>query len=80
MTVTSSSPLPSDQQREGVGKVIKQERNEDPDSTVRDEEKMEADYPSVITVGTVSVSLLDHRLWEEFNSLGTEMIITKAGR
>ena len=44
MTVTSSSPLPSDQQREGVEKVIKQERNEDPDSTVRDEEKMEADF------------------------------------
>ena len=80
MTVTSSSHLPLDQQREGVEKVIKQERNEDPDSTVRDEEKMEADYPSVITVGTVSVSLLDHRLWEEFNSLATEMIITKAGR
>ena len=34
----------------------------------------------VITVGRVMVILLERELWTQFSKLGTEMIITKAGR
>ena len=34
----------------------------------------------VIAAGRVKVALLERELWTEFSKLGTEMIITKAGR
>ena len=34
----------------------------------------------VIAVGRVKVTLLERELWIQFSKLGTEMIITKAGR
>ena len=36
--------------------------------------------PASLRVGGVVVQLLDSQLWRSFHSLGTEMIITKAGR
>ena len=33
-----------------------------------------------ITFGVVKVTLLERELWSQFSKLGTEMIITKAGR
>ena len=40
----------------------------------------EAECPETIREGGVSVTLLDNKLWTDFHKLGTEMIITKAGR
>ena len=54
-----------------------------PDSTVKDEpiaKENEAECPETIREGGVSVTLLDNKLWTDFHKLGTEMIITKAGR
>ena len=34
----------------------------------------------VLEEGDISVRLLESSLWQQFSSLGTEMIITKAGR
>ena len=39
-----------------------------------------ASVDGVIEVDKVKVSLLERELWEQFSKLGTEMIITKAGR
>ena len=36
--------------------------------------------PASLRVGGVVVQLLDSQLWRSFHTLGTEMIITKAGR
>ena len=35
---------------------------------------------AVLECGGVRARLLDSKLWEDFHKLGTEMIITKAGR
>ena len=54
-----------------------------PDSTVKDEtidKGTETDDPETLRDGDVCVTLLDNKLWTDFHKLGTEMIITKAGR
>ena len=40
----------------------------------------ETDYPETLRDGDICVTLLDNKLWSDFHKLGTEMIITKAGR
>ena len=37
-------------------------------------------HPKEITIGRITVKLLEADLWEDFSKVGTEMIITKAGR
>ena len=37
-------------------------------------------HPEEISRGQVTVKLLESDLWEDFHKVGTEMIITKAGR
>ena len=46
---------------------------------MKEEEEEEAP-PASLRVGGVVVQLLDSQLWRSFHTLGTEMIITKAGR
>ena len=45
-----------------------------------DREEAREDDNGVIKVDKVVVTLLERELWTQFSKLGTEMIITKAGR
>ena len=52
-------------------------QNDNPKDDLSDDSSM---VDGVLAVGRVKVTLLERELWTQFSKLGTEMIITKAGR
>ena len=73
------SSLIKEQMSENIHESIDQ-NTEVLNSLYRDIEGVKYDVDGVIEVEKVKVSLLERELWEQFSKLGTEMIITKAGR
>ena len=69
-------PLLKEQVSENLHEVLNSQNSDIQDDSNDDS----AGVDGVIEVDKVKVSLLERELWDQFSKLGTEMIITKAGR